>query len=264
MGSALEPGQRGAVLTDPRERRAVVVEIVLVLALTLGLAGLRSLLRLVDALLAPEPLASQTVALNQSTRAADLVDLGLQLTGAVQLFAWGGLGVYLLWRSGLPLRAVGLDRSRPGRDAALGVGLAALIGIPGIAFYLITRALGINLTVVPAALDDTWWRFPVLVVSAVANACAEELLVVAWLITRLRALGWGEGRSLLASALLRGSYHLYQGFGGGLGNVVMGLVLGRVWQRTHRTWALVAAHALIDVVAFVGYAAFRSRLGWFA
>ena len=37
----------------------------------------------------------------------------------------------------------------------------------------------------------------------------------------------------------------------------MGLVFGRVWQRTDRLWVLVGAHALIDVVAFAGYALLR-------
>ena len=56
------------------------------------------------------------------------------------------------------------------------------------------------------------------------------------------------------AALLRGGYHLYQGVGAGLGNLVMGLVYGRWYQATHRLWPLVFAHALIDTVAFVGYA----------
>jgi len=33
-----------------------------------------------------------------------------QLTGVIQLTAWGGLGVYLLWRGGVSLRGLGLDR----------------------------------------------------------------------------------------------------------------------------------------------------------
>ncbi|WP_156509800.1 CPBP family intramembrane glutamic endopeptidase, partial [Rhodococcoides corynebacterioides] len=95
-----------------------------------------------------------------------------------------------------------------------------------------------------------------------ANSVAEEVLVVAWLLSRLRALGWSDNRSLVASALLRGSYHLYQGFGAGLGNVVMGLIFGRYYQRTTRLWPLVVAHALIDIVAFVGYSALRGHLSW--
>ena len=57
-----------------------------------------------------------------------------------------------------------------------------------------------------------------------------------------------------AAAVLRGGYHLYQGIGAFVGNLVMGLVFARYWQRTNRLWPLVGAHLLIDVVAFVGYA----------
>ncbi len=119
-----------------------------------------------------------------------------------------------------------------------------------------------NLTVLPSTIDDHWWRLPVLVLWAIANSAAEEILVVAYLISRLRRLGWSENSSLLASALLRGSYHLYQGLGGGLGNIVMGLIFGRYWQRTGKLWPLVIAHALIDAVAFVGYALLRGHLSW--
>ena len=250
------------MVTDPAHRRALIVEITLVLAVTLGLAGLRSLLALLDALLAAESLADQSVAINAPVRRTELLDLAYQLTGVLQLLAWGGLGAYLLWRSGISLRSLGLDRRCLGRDARLGVGLAALIGVPGLGLYLLARAAGLNLTVLPSALGDTWWRVPVLLAAAVANALAEEILVVGYLITRLRQLGSGEGRAVLASAVLRGTYHLYQGVGGFVGNVVMGVVFGRVWQRTHRLWALISAHALIDIVAFVGYTLLRDRISW--
>ncbi|MDQ4033476.1 MAG: CPBP family intramembrane metalloprotease [Actinomycetota bacterium] len=254
--------QQAAVITDPAQRRALIVEITLVLAVTLGLAGLRSLLALLDALLAAESLADQEVAINAPVRRAELLDLAYQLTGVLQLLAWGGLGAYLLWRSGISLRSLGLDRRCLGRDARLGAGLAALIGVPGLGLYLLARAAGLNLTVLPSALGDTWWRVPVLLAAAVANSLAEEVLVVGYLITRLRQLGSSEGRAVLASAVLRGTYHLYQGVGGFVGNLMMGLVFGRVWQRTNRLWALISAHALIDVVAFVGYALLRDRLTW--
>jgi membrane protease YdiL (CAAX protease family) len=244
------------MVTDPGQRRALVLEIVLVLAVTLGLAGLRSLLALLDALLAPGSLADHSVAINAPVRKTELLDLAYQLTGVIQLLAWGALGCYLLWRSGIAPRSLGLDRRPTGRDAGLGVGLAAVIGGPGLGLYYLAHAAGLNLTVLPSALADTWWRVPVLVASAAANALAEELLVVGYLITRLRQLGSGEGGAMLASAALRGSYHLYQGFGGFAGNLAMGLVFARIWQRTNRLWPLVTAHALIDIVAFVGYALF--------
>jgi membrane protease YdiL (CAAX protease family) len=250
------------VVTDPGQRRALVVEIVLVLAVTLGLSGLRSLLALLDALLAPGSLADHSVAINAPVRQNELLDLAYQLTGVIQLLAWGALGCYLLWRSDIAPRSLGLDASSVGRDAGLGVGLAAMIGGPGLGLYFLAHAVGLNLTVVPSALADTWWRLPALIASAVANALAEELLVVGYLITRLRQLGSGERGAALTSAALRGSYHLYQGFGGFVGNLVMGLVFGRVWQRTNRLWALVSAHALIDSVAFIGYALLHNHLSW--
>ena len=247
---------------DRVQRRAIGVEIAIVLAVTLGMSGLRSLLSLVDSLLRPTPLSKQTVAINVPQAKASLLDLAFQLTDVVQLVAWGSLGLYLLWRVGVSWRSIGLDRDQPRRDALMGAGLAAAIGIPGLAFYLVSRALGVNLTVLPTALNDVWWRLPVLVIAAVANAWVEEVLVVGYLITRLRQLEWHENKSLIASAVLRGSYHLYQGFGGFTGNLLMGLVFGRFWQRTNRLWALVVAHSLIDVVAFVGYAFLRGHVSW--
>jgi membrane protease YdiL (CAAX protease family) len=102
----------------------------------------------------------------------------------------------------------------------------------------------------------------VLVLSAAQNAILEEVLVAGYLLHRLRQLGWSDNRALLVSALLRGSYHLYQGFGGFAGNVAMGLVFGRLYQRWGRVTPLVVAHTLIDVVAFVGYAELAGHVSW--
>jgi membrane protease YdiL (CAAX protease family) len=250
------------VITDPAQRRAIVIELLIVFTVTLGLAALRSLLSLVDSLLRPERLADQAVALNVPQATLDLIDMLKQLLSAVQLAAWGALGLYLLWRAGVRLSSIGLDRDRVGGDLRRGALLAAVIGIPGLGLYFLAYQLGINLRVLPSTLDDTWWRPIVLTLSAAGNAWAEEVLVVGYLITRLRQLGAGENASLLASAVLRGAYHLYQGFGGFVGNLVMGLVFGRTWQRTNRLWPLVIAHTLLDVVAFVGYSLLRGRLSW--
>jgi len=250
------------VITDPAERRLVGTEILVVLTVTLGLSALRSALSLLNALLQTTPLNEQQVALNAPRAEASLVDLAFQLTSALQLAAWGMLGAYLLLRAGFPLRAVGLDGTRPGRDALGAMGLAALIGIPGLGLYLVAHALGVSVTIAPTTLSDTWWRMPVLILSAAGNAWAEEVIMIGWLLTRLRQLGWSENRSLVAAAVLRGSYHLYQGLGGFVGNLVMGLVFGRVWQRQGRLWCLVGAHTLIDVVAFVGYGLLRGTVSW--
>jgi len=242
------------------KRRAVRLEIAVVLAVTFGLSAYSALLRLTEAVILG--LSGQEVALNRRRSPIDLIDFGLNLATVFQLIAWGLLGLYLLWRSGFGPTSIGLGRFRWRRDLLGGLGLAALIGIPGLGLYVVGRALGIGVSVVPSELSDTWWRIPVLLAVAFANGWAEEVIVVAFLMTRLRQLGMSPTKVLVASSLLRGAYHLYQGFGAGIGNVVMGLVFGYVWQRTGRLWPLIVAHGLIDAVAFVGYALLAGHLGW--
>ncbi|MGI8816804.1 MAG: CPBP family intramembrane glutamic endopeptidase [Pseudonocardia sp.] len=246
----------------PPERRLVRVELLIVLGVTMALSATRSALSLVDSLLRPERLPDQKVALNAPAAANQFVDLAFQLTHVAQLTGWGALGGYLIVRAGLTLRDIGLDRTHLGRDALGAAGLAALIGIPGLGLYLVAHAVGANLTVLPSTLTDTWWRLPVLIASAAGNAFAEEVLLTGYLLTRLRQLGRSENFSVAASAVLRGCYHLYQGFGGFVGNVVMGLVFGRVWQRTGRLWALFGAHLLLDVVSFVGFTLLAGKVSW--
>ncbi len=247
-------------VTDDGERRLIKIEISIVFGITLALAGARSLVSLLDSLLRPEPLSRQHVALNVPHAAASLLDLLGQLLDVVQLLGWGALGGYLLVRAGFRLTSIGLAWRR--RDLLWAAGLAALIGIPGLALYFAAWRLGANLAVVPSTLDDTWWRPVALVAKAFGNAFAEEMLVIGYLLTRLRQLAVRENAALLGAAVLRGSYHLYQGFGGFLGNLVMGLVFGRVWQRTNRLWPLILAHTLLDVVSFVGYTLLKGRLSW--
>ncbi|GAA1830183.1 MULTISPECIES: CPBP family intramembrane glutamic endopeptidase [Pseudonocardia] len=242
------------VATDPRERRLIGLEIAVVLTVTLGLSAVRSALSLLEALLNPAPLADQQVTLNAPASTDAWIDLAFQLVRALQLAGWGALAAFLLLRAGIALRRVGLDGRRPWRDAAHSAGLAALIGLPGLGLYLVGRLAGITPDVAPSTLTDQWWRIPVLVLSAAANSWAEEVVMIGYLLTRLRRLGWSENRSAFAAAVLRGCYHLYQGIGAFVGNLVMGLVFARYWQRTNRLWPLVGAHLLIDVVAFVGYA----------
>lgn len=243
------------------EKRAIKLEILVVLVVTFGLSGASAALSLIESALSPGGVGGQTVALNASRASNSLIDLLFQLLSVARLLGWAALGLYLLWRSGIGPRLIGLTRIRWRSDVLPGLALAAVIGLPGLGLYLIAHAMGVSVTIVPSSLEH-WWRLPVLVLSAWANSAAEEILVVAWLISRLRALGWSENRSLLASAVLRGSYHLYQGLGGGIGNLVMGLIFGRYWQRTGRLWPLLLAHALIDTVAYIGYTFLRGHVSW--
>ena len=81
-------------------------------------------------------------------------------------------------------------------------------------------------------------------------------------VARLRQLGWQTAAIVASSALLRGSYHLYQGFGGFLGNAAMGVVFALFFMRFRRVGPLVIAHTVLDAVAFVGYALFAKHLAF--
>lgn len=246
--------------SEPLPPRTIRLEIAVVLAVTFGLSAWVASLRLIEAVLLG--LSGQTVALNERRSPFDLIDLGLNIASVAQLMAWGALGLYLLWRSGSGPASIGLGRFRLHPDLTGGLGLAALIGLPGLAFYVGARLLGLSAAVEPAEVNDTWWRIPLLLAIAFANGWAEEIIVVGFLITRLRQLRITPVVALMISALLRGTYHLYQGYSAGLGNIVMGLVFGYVWLRTGRLWPLIVAHGLIDAVAFVGYSLAADELDW--
>jgi membrane protease YdiL (CAAX protease family) len=193
----------------------------------------------------------------------DLIDLVRQLLGIVQQTCWGLLGLYLLWRAGVSLSGrLGLNGKSPGKDLAAGLGLAAVIGIPGLGLYLIAHALGQSLTVQGSTLPDTWWRWPVSILIAVENGFLEEALVIGYLLTRLGHLRVPMWWAIAIAAVLRGSYHLYQGFGGFVGNAIMGVVFGWVFFRWRRLWPLVTAHSLIDIVVFVGYPLLHGHVSW--
>lgn len=230
------------------------------LAVTFGVSAMVALLRLADAVLSGLP--GYRVQLNQNLSRYDLINLGLNLVSIGQLVAWGLLALYLLWRSGIGPAQIGLGRLRWPSDVVGGLGLAALIGLPGLGLYLVARMLGMNAEVEPTSLASSWWRIPVLVLAAFANGFAEEVVVVGYLITRLRQVGLTPVQAVLASAALRGLYHAYQGFGAGLGNLAMGLVFGYAWYRWRRLWPLVIAHGVINSVAFVGYIVLAGHLSW--
>jgi membrane protease YdiL (CAAX protease family) len=101
----------------------------------------------------------------------------------------------------------------------------------------------------------------VLVLSALRHAVVEEVIVVAYLLDRFGKFGWSTPVAIALSAVLRGSYHLYQGFGPFLGNAVMGVLFAWLYTRTRRVLPLVIAHALLDIAAFVGFSLFGRAIG---
>ena len=232
------------------DRRTIRDEVVVVLMLSLLASAVYAIIDLTSA-----PIAGVSVA------AADQSPLfATQIAHFVFDLAPVLLVLHLVRRSGEGSRGIGLDGDRPAQDLGRGVLLFAVVGTLGIGVYLLSVWLGANRFVVPVPPLHHWWTVPALLLNAAEAALKEEVIVVAYLVTRLRQLGWSDRRSVAASGVLRGAYHLYQGFGGFTGNLAMGLFFAWMFTRTRRAWPFVVAHFLLDVGAGVGYMLFRKHL----
>ncbi len=229
-------------------------EIAIVLSLGLGQSAVYAIVAIVNRATREESLGEQTATLNPSLSEREIFDLIYQLLDIAFSLAPVLLVCFLLWMPQRPhLSRLGLDGIRPASDGLRGASLALVIGAGGLAIYLGARALDLGVAVNPAGLDAHWWTVPVLLLSAVRAGLQEEIVVLGYLFARLRDVGWGTWQIIVGAALLRGTYHLYQGFGGFVGNVIMGLIFGWLYSRWGRVMPFIVAHVVIDAAIFVGY-----------
>ncbi|MFJ6001880.1 CPBP family intramembrane glutamic endopeptidase [Arthrobacter sp. NPDC092385] len=250
-----------ALADAPAPKRRITAELLIVFGLSLGQSAVYSVVNLAEKL-SRGPLAGQTTTLNPVLDERQYFDLAYQLLNIFFALVPVALVLFLLSGHGVSaFRRLGFTFEKPLRTVGFGVGLAAVIGVGTLGVYAGGRALGITTALVPAALDAYWWSIPVLILSAVRHAVLEEVIVVGYLFIRLRELGWSTPAILLTSSLVRGSYHLYQGFGPFIGNVLMGLLFAWFYTRTRRVMPLVIAHALIDITGFVGFALIGPAIG---
>ncbi len=256
--SAMAYAPSGAeVPLDPVRRRRLGVEIWIVLGLSLGRSGVYAVVNIIDRL-TRGPLGDQSASINTPQAERPLFDLTYQVLSVGFALVPVALALYLLSDGGKnALRRIGLDGARPVADVLWGLALGAAIGIPGLGVYLLGRAAGITVQVQASNLDSYWWTVPVLILAALKNGLVEEVIVVGYLTARLEELRWRTWAIVLLSCVVRGSYHLYQGWGPFFANMAMGLVFMAFylspWGR-RRVMPLVLAHTFIDVAAFVGYA----------
>lgn len=235
-------------------RRSRWLEIALVLGLGLLQSSVYSIVSLIAKLTAGTALANQSTAINPARAPREWLDATYQLLGNLFPLVVVGLALYFLWQDGgNPFRRIGLDFRRPGFDWSRAGLLLLIVGVPGLGVYVLGRLLGLTVQVQAATLDQYWWTVPMLVLAAARAALEEEVVLLGFLFTRLRELGWSRWVIIVSTAVLRGSYHLYQGVGPFAGNVAMGLVFGWCYTRWGRVMPLVIAHFLFDAIQFVGY-----------
>jgi len=246
-----------------RERPGL--ELLAVLGVSLGMSGIYAVLSLVRAewTVTGGIGASTTTVVSGSQSTYPWLDLLDDLADLLHGLAPPLLALVLLARfpGGRGL-GIGWDLRRFRLESLQGIGFLALIGLPGLGLVYLASKTGANAALQVVNFPDVWYRIPYLLGSAFQNGFAEEIVVVGLMLTRLSQCGWTKERALLASALLRGSYHLYQGFGGFAGNFVMGLIFGWWFQRTRRVLPLVVAHFLLDAFSFIGYVYLHGKVDW--
>jgi membrane protease YdiL (CAAX protease family) len=241
------------------------LELLAVLGVSLGLSGINALLSLIRAewTVRGGIGASTTTVVSGTQTTFPWLDLLDDLADLLHGLAPPLLALVLLARApGGAGFGIGFDLRRFRAETGQGVGFLALIGIPGLALVYAAHQAGVNASLDVVNFPDVWYRIPYLLASAFQNGLSEEVIVVGYMLTRLSQIGWTRERALLTSSVLRGSYHLYQGFGGFAGNFVMGLIFGWWFQRTGRVLPLVIAHFLLDAFSFVGYIYLKSHVSW--
>jgi uncharacterized protein len=247
--------------STPRTLSYYRAEVLIVLGLSLGQSAVYAVVNLLEKM-TRAPLASQTTTLNPVLNEREIFDLVYQLLGIFFALVPVALVLFLMTSPGRSaFRAIGFTFSRPKVDFGLGFLLALVIGVGTLGVYAAGRAAGVTTAIVPAALDEYWWTVPVLVLSALRHAVLEEVVMVGYLFNRFAKFGWGIWAAIFTSAVLRGTYHLYQGIGPGIGNFLMGLVFGYAYTKVKRVMPLVVAHALLDIAGFVGYSLAGSAIG---
>ena len=225
-------------------------ELWLVLMVSLGASAIYSILSLARKLTSSQGLAGSVTTINQPLAKTPWLDLVSQLASISLALVPVLLALYFLRMDNIKIGLMPVKK-----DWVIGVSLPLLIGIPGIALYVVALNLGLTSRIVPSSLGDYWWTPVVLVLAALRSGLQEEIIAVAFLAKKLKIIRPEITiiSVVVISSLFRASYHLYQGFSAFLGNFVMGLVFGYLFMRTGRVAPLVIAHTIMNTAVFIGF-----------
>lgn len=175
----------------------------------------------------------------------------------------GSIGVigpmlYIIAVSGEPGARFGLVRLRIVRDLGLGVAvvIAALAAYWGF-FLLLSRFPGVAELMEaaqPHGADHLQHpnvsRSPIALAipAMMANGFAEELVLRAYLLSRIEQITKSAAKAVAISAAAFASYHMYQGLAPMLGIFVVGLTMGAAFRLIRSFWPLAIGHGMLDLL----------------
>jgi hypothetical protein len=255
-GSLLAARRPARVVTDPRERRMLRYELLVVMAIFPLPFVLNAVISLVTSIVDPNLVEYRFPIVITGHEMLSLpFDALLYL---VQLAA-PALVLYLLARSGEGAASIGLtfDRPRLKADAALilPVFAAAFFG-PLAVLQDILQAAGVH-GFNPTTVGVPHAYAAVVLAAGLQAGVVEEIVVLGYLVHRLEQLGVPTVPLVMIAVLVRISYHLYYGLGV-LAFIVWAAVSVLLYRRFRRLWPFIVVHVLWDTV--VGLTAIYN--GW--
>ncbi len=240
------------------------IELALIAAVSLGQSAIYAIVRLVD-ISTRGPISDSQAKLNTSESVRPLFDLVYQLLGIGFAVVPVVLALWFMARDRDTDPSIPSLRTRMGWPVNLrgwmvhvlwGAGLFVVIGAGTLGVYFLGRTLGVTAQIMPNNLGAYWWTVPVLILHAIKNGVLEEVLLLGYATDRLHKMRISPWVAIISLALFRGSYHLYQGIGPFVGNVIMGLLFGYLYFFGPRSirgsvMPFVWAHTFIDIVGFI-------------
>lgn len=170
-------------------------------------------------------------------------------------------GAVFLWWRGPGWRAIGLRRPESWTRTLLVAALLGAYQIPSL--YLVEPAIARitsgqlpDVSMFRSLVGDERLLVFWLAISWTLAAFMEEMVYRGWLVARFAELarftqaGWIAG--VIATAILFGLAHLYQGASGVVATGLSGLIFGVAYLASGRNlWCAILAHGLMDTIGFV-------------
>ena len=234
-------------ISDPRLRRQLIVELIIVLAVFPFPYVVNALIQVALHFSQPSSVSGHFSAVIPGNVVLSAI------VGAViemEPLAAAALVLYLLWRGGEGWSAIGLDRRQRRGDIAMTLPVWLFV-------FLIPQGLGNMLLyllhVHAFATNDptqTIGYLPPLVVSSFVAGIVEEIVVLGFLVRRLEQFGLRSPTVVMIAVAVRISYHLYYG-PGVLPILLWAIASVIVYRKTRRLWPFIMVHALWDASIFV-------------
>ncbi|MBZ0171036.1 MAG: CPBP family intramembrane metalloprotease [Phycisphaerales bacterium] len=169
--------------------------------------------------------------------------------------------LWVMRQSEDPWSSFGFRKFRPVKDTVMGVGLWILAWV---GYVVVSEPLAVVLWNMGFDWsDESIWEngvlsrpehaldIPMIIVHSLFNAFSEQLVITAYLVSRLRRLAGGPAPAILIAATLFATYHMYQDIWGVVNAAIFGLLFTSLFVVTRRIWPCFVAHSLADIVPYM-------------